>query len=219
MRRPAAAIVLVVPVALVLVAASRQPPASAQPAASRIVDRTLSCPVGIRAGVRSVTVRGQAGVRDIEDRSKWKFLASATVADEYAPFAGVNAGNPVADLAPGIPSSPERLWIASGATCRSSARIPFTKSGLLRASAGQLGDSYDCRPGRRVLVRVRGVFRSPTALRVRRLPHGITRLVAAGTVRVGFLAVRSASGKPLAYAEVLESGKTRLFIAPSCVED
>jgi hypothetical protein len=166
-----------------------------------------------------VTVRGQAGVRDIEDRSKWKFLASATVSDEYAPFAGVNAGNPVADLAPGVPARPERLWIATDPTCRSTARIPFTRSGLSRASATQLGNSYDCRPGNRVLVRVRGVFRSPTSLRVRRLPHGITRLVASGTIREGFLAVRSAAGKPLAYAEVFETGKTRLFTAGSCVED
>lgn len=211
---------IAVPVVLLaLVGAATQPVAGAEPAASRIVDRTLSCPVGIRAGVRAVSVRGQAGVRDIEDRSKWKFLASATVSDEYAPFAGVNAGNPVADLAPGIPARPERLWIAAGSTCRAVARIPFTKRGLSRASAGRLGDSHECRPGSRVLVRVRGVFRAPTSLRVRRLPHGITRLVAAGTVREGFLAVRSAAGEPLAYAEVFESGKTRLFTAPSCVED
>ena len=204
---------------LVLIAASRQPLARAEPSASRIVDRTLSCSVGARAGVRAVSVRGQTGVRDIEDRSKWRFLASATVSDAYAPFAGVNAGNPVADLAPGVPARPERLWIAAGSTCRAVARIPFTKRGLSRASAGRLGDSHECRPGSRVLVRVRGVFRAPTSLRVRRLPHGITRLVAAGTVREGFLAVRSAAGKPLAYAEVLESGNTRLFTAPACVED
>jgi hypothetical protein len=210
---------IVAPLVVLLIAGIRQPLAGAEPAASRIVDRTLSCPVGARAGVRAVTVRGQAGVRDIEDRSKWKFLASATVSGEYAPFAGVNAGNPVADLAPGVPARPERLWIATDPTCRSTARIPFTRSGLYRASATQLGNSYDCRPGSRVLVRVRGVFRSPTSLRVRRLPHGITRLVASGTIREGFLAVRSAAGKPLAYAEVFETGKTRLFTAGSCVED
>jgi hypothetical protein len=45
------------------------------------------------------------------------------------------------------------------------------------------------------------------------------RLVASGTVLEGFLAVRSAAGKPLAYAEVFETGKTRLFTAGSCVED
>jgi hypothetical protein len=211
--------VWVVPALVALALFMVQPMAGADPAASRVVDRTLSCPVGARAGVRTVTVRGQTGVRDIEDRSKWKFLASATVSDEYAPFAGVNAGNPVADLAPGVPAGPERLWIAAGATCRSAARIPFTKSGLARASAGQLGESYDCLPGSRVLVRVRGVFRSPTSLRVKRLPHGITRLVAAGTVQEGFLAVRSAAGRPLAYAQVLESGKVNLFTGSSCVED
>jgi hypothetical protein len=211
--------VFVVPALATITLFSVPPTAGGESTASRIVDRTLSCPVGARAGVRAVTVRGQAGVRDIEDRSKWKFLASATVSDVYAPFAGVNAGNPVADLAPGVPARPERLWIATDPTCRSTARIPFTRSGLSRASATQLGNSYDCRPGNRVLVRVRGVFRSPTSLRVRRLPHGITRLVASGTIREGFLAVRSAAGKPLAYAEVFETGKTRLFTAGSCVED
>jgi hypothetical protein len=211
--------VFVVPALATITLFSVPPTAGGESTASRIVDRTLSCPVGARAGVRAVTVRGQAGVRDIEDRSKWKFLASAMVSDVYAPFAGVNAGNPVADLAPGVPARPERLWIATGPTCRSAARIPFTRSGLSRASAGQLGNSYDCRPGNRVLVRVRGVFRSPTSLRVRRLPHGITRLVASGTIREGFLAVHSAAGKPLAYAQVFESGRVNLFTARSCVED
>jgi hypothetical protein len=202
-----------------MLCAMPQRTASAPPAASRVIDRTLSCAVGARAGVRTVTVRGQTGVRDIEDRSKWKFLASATVSDEYAPFAGVNASNPVADLAPGVPASPGRLWIAAGGTCRAVARIPLATTGLVRVLASQLGDSYDCRPGARVLVRVRGAFRAPTSLKAKRYPHGVTQLVAAGTVRQGFLAVRSSAGKPLAYAEVLESGKTRLFTAPTCRED
>jgi hypothetical protein len=142
-----------------------QPSASAEPAASRVIDRTLSCAVGARAGVRSVAVRAQTGTRHIEDRSKWKFLASAGVGDPYASFAGVSAGTPVADLAPEFRRSPERLYIVAGRTCNAAARIALSATGLARASASPLGDTYDCRPGTRVLVRVRGVFRSPTSLK------------------------------------------------------
>jgi hypothetical protein len=193
-----------------------QPSASAEPAASRVIDRTLSCAVGARAGVRSVAVRAQTGTRHIEDRSKWKFLASAGVGDPYASFAGVSAGNPVADLAPGVPARPERLYVVAGRTCKAAARIALSATGLACASASPLGDTYDCGPGSRVLVRVRGVFRSPTSLNLKRYSG---RDSAGGSRHGSARVVRSSSGKPLAYAEVLESGNARLFTARSCVED
>lgn len=202
-----------------LLCATPQPTATAQPAASRLIDRTLSCAVGARAGVRSVAVRAQTGTRHIEDRSEWKYLASAGVGDPYTSYAGVSAGNPVADLAPGVPARRERLYVVAGKTCKAATRIPLSSAGLVRASASPLGDTYDCRPGRRVLVRVRGIFRAPTSLKLKRYAGRLTQLAAAGTVQRGFVAVRSSAGEPLAYAEVLESGKARLFTAPTCRED
>jgi hypothetical protein len=159
------------------------------------------------------------GLRDLDDRSKWKHLATVDVRDEYVGFGGVGAGNPVADLAPGVPARRERLWIDAGRTCREAATIPLTKTGLAQVPLSRLGDSYRCRPGRRVFVRVRGVFRAPTSLRLKRYAGRVTQLAAAGTVQHGFVALRSAAGKPLAYAEVFESGKARLFAAPTCRED
>jgi hypothetical protein len=219
MRALAAAVTFAALGSAAVVALGPLPTAGAEPASSRIVDRTLSCAVGARAGVRSVTVHARTGLRDLDDRSKWKQLASLSLRDSYSSFASVAAGNPVADLAPGVPARPERVTMAVAPTCRAAERIPLSAKRLSRASASQLGDTYDCLAGMRVLVRVRGVFRSPTSLRLRRFVYGRTSLVAVGTVRHGYVAVRSAAGKPLAYAEVLESGKARVFTARSCVED
>jgi hypothetical protein len=196
-----------------------QTSASAEPVASRIIDRTLSCSVGSRAGVRSVTVSAHTGTRLLGDRSQWKLLAGVGASDQYASFAGVSAGNPLADLAPGVPAQPQRLYVAARPTCRTVARIPLTATGLARATASPLEDRYDCLPGRRVLVRVRGIFRAPTSLKPKRYADGVAQLAAAGTVERGWLAVRSQAGKPLAYAEVFGSGKARIFIARSCVQD
>ncbi|MBA2641685.1 MAG: hypothetical protein H0U82_01995 [Actinobacteria bacterium] len=195
-----------------------QPTADAQPAASRVIDRTYSCSVEARAGVREVQAQANAGLRWIEDRAKWKRLAGAVVSDSVTVLGFVSAGNP---LAPenGFRFPPQRLAILAGSKCRAAARIPLSRAGLSGGPASQLGDAYDCVAGSRVIVRVRGVFRGPTSLKPKRYAGGVTQLEAAGTVTQGYLAVRSGAGKPLAYAEVFESGKARLFTARGCVED
>ncbi|CAN5181547.1 hypothetical protein BH09ACT13_BH09ACT13_03570 [soil metagenome] len=195
-----------------------QPTAAAQPAASRVIDRTYSCSVEARASVREVQVQANAGVRWIEDRSQWKRLAGAFVSDSVTGLGYVSAGNP---LAPenGFRFPPQRLGIPAGSKCRAAARIPLSRAGLTGGPASQLGEAYDCVAGSRVLVRVRGVFRAPTSLKLKRYSGGVTALAAAGTVTQGYVAVRSGDGKPLAYADVLASGKASLFTARSCVED
>jgi hypothetical protein len=209
----------VVGVALVVLSAlALERPASAEPAASRIIDRTLSCSVALRAGVRKLEVQANAGLRLLEDRSKWKYLAGAGVGDSEASLGYVSAGNPKAPEN-GFTFPPERLGISERPKCRAAARIPFSRAGLAGGSASQLFDRYDCFPGGRVLVRIRAVFRSPTSLRRKRYQGGTFQLVAAGTVAKGQVAVRTLAGKPLAYAEVFESGTARLFTASSCVED
>lgn len=204
--------------ALAAVMTLSPPSAGAEPGAARVIDRTYSCSVEARAGVREVQVQANAGVRWIEDRSQWKRLASAGVSSSVAGLGSVSAGNP---LAPenGFRFPPQRLGIPVGSKCRTAPRIPLSKAGLSGGAASQLGDTYDCVAGSRVLVRVRGVFRAPTSLKLKRYSGGVTQLAAAGTVTQGYLAVRSAEGKPLAYAEVLASGKASLFTARSCVED
>jgi hypothetical protein len=186
---------------------------------SRVIDRTLSCPVAARAAVRTVNVTATTGTRLREDASKWKILASAGARDSTGSFAGVSAGNPLADLEPGFPAPPFRVYVAAGRRCTTVARMPFSRGGLAAERPSPLGSEYECLPGRRALVRVRAEFRAPTTLRQRRFAGGVVQLVATGTVLRGQLAVRSATGRPLAYAEVDESGRARLFVARSCIPD
>lgn len=188
-------------------------------ASSRVIDRTLTCAVFPQGGVRVIDVRARSGLRLYDDRSKWKFLASTGISDFRGGFVYVGAGNPVADPEPGFPAQPQRLSIVAGRTCTAAPRIPLSAAGLTGGPASQLEDRYECRPGRRVLIRVRAVFRSATSLRLKRYRGGDVHHVASGTVVEAKVAVRSLTGKPLAYAQIFESGKARLFTARGCVED
>ncbi|MBA3401684.1 MAG: hypothetical protein H0U05_06810 [Actinobacteria bacterium] len=190
-----------------------------QSAPSRVIDRTLSCAVFPQGGVEAVDVSARSGLRLYTDRSRWKYPASAGVGDFAGTFVSVSAGNPVADPEPGFPASPHRLSIVAGRTCTVAPRIPLSTAGLAGGPASQLEDRYDCLPGRRVLVRVRAVFRSATSLRLKRYRRGDVYHVANGTVAEGKVAVRSLTGRPLAYVQIFESGKARLFTARGCVED
>jgi hypothetical protein len=100
-------------------------------------------------------------------------------------------------------------------TCRASARqVPLGSGGLEGGTAGRLGDAFDCTSPRTVLVRVRAVLTSPGTLK----GHDIF-LLTTSPVREAAVAVRTESGKPLVYAQVLQSGKTRLFTAKGCLPD
>jgi hypothetical protein len=196
-----------------------QPAAGTQQAPSRVIDRTLSCSVGLNGGVRKIKVNAQTGVRLFGQPSKWKFLASTGVSDPSGGglAASVSAGNPLAPYQ-GYTFPPERLAYSMGASCRTARKIPLSSAALTGGEASQLVDHFDCVSGRRVFVRIRAVFSAPTSLKLKHYVNG-TQLVAAGTVTEGRLAVRSAAGKPHAYAEVFESGKTRILTAPGCEED
>jgi hypothetical protein len=182
-------------------------------APSRVIDRTVSCSVFNGAPGRVADITVTAGVRLYSDRSKWMHLASASTLG-----GGVSAGSPLFDRDPGFPNDPARLHFRD--ECRQTRAIPLSKGGLSGGAASQLGEEYRCHPGRRVLVRIRAVFRDPTTLRLRRLAGQKTpgrTYLADGTVVSAQVAVRSNAGKSLAYAEVFETGKARLFTAPNCL--
>lgn len=202
-------------------ALAAQPPSRAEPAASKIVDRTVSCAVGLTGGVHKVEFSANTGTRVTGKPSVWKLLANVGVEDlGTRASANVSAGNPAAPLAPGLPAEPERLLFSAPPVCKQVPRIAFTRKGLVPVSVTALPQSFGsgitCYPGKRVLYRVRGVFGVPTSVHVKRYPNQPGLLAASGTVVVGYLAVRSASGKPLAYGEVFQNGKARLFVARSC---
>jgi hypothetical protein len=203
--------------AVATLAASLGPPAGAEPAASATLDRTVVCSIGIRAGVRKVEVHARTGTRLFDDPTKWKFLASAEVRDPS--FVGrsaawIAAGWPPA-LEPGQEPSGVTLSVALRCTA-TTARVPLTTRGLSGFPASPLDDEYHCVVSRRVLVRVRAVFRAPTTLRPNR-KWGT--LEGRGIVREGVLAVRTESGAPVALATVHESGKSRLYVADRCRPD
>lgn len=189
--------------------------------ATRIVDRTLSCAVGKKGGVRQVTITGLTGTRLFEDPSKWKYLATVEVRDEsagrFSMLGWVAAGAPHPSPQGIDPPRPEALGISASSGCKAvRASIPFSTTGLTGGAPGQLGDRYKCPSPRRVLVRVRGVFRDPTSLRRNREWPQFT---ANGNVTQGQVAVRTEAGKPLAYGRVLQSGRAWLLTAANCRAD
>ena len=102
----------------------------------------------------------------------------------------------------------------NAAQCRpSSARVAFDRRSLEARDVGPFDDAYDC-ASPRVLVRVRAELGSSSSLTGFR---GFLRTTA--PVKRASLVVRTPAGKGLAYSELAESGKTRLFVAPNCFPD
>lgn len=188
--------------------------------ATRVVDLTVTCPIPVRAGVREIELSAISGVRLREDRSKWLRLANALTSLPMGESVFVSAGAPLA-LEPGRPDDGVRLY-AHGVCAPDRRSIPLSRRSLAGGVSGQLGERWDCVVPSRVAIRVRAVFRRATAPRMKR--YGITgrswtARVGIGTVQDGSLSVRTLGGRPIAYADVHESGRARLFVARTCVPD
>jgi hypothetical protein len=174
-----------------------RPPA---PGSAAVIDRTLSCSTAMRGGLRLVEVGAFIGAEQPPlPRSAGFNLTSNWVPD--ATLASAWAG--------GVQLNPTRC---TGARTR----VPFVAQGLRArpVSSGEL--EYKCEAARRVHVRVRAVFHAPMKLESDRT-FGYPMLRALGEVKEAQLAVRSPSGRALAFAS-LADGKARLFTAPSCFE-
>ena len=197
--------------------------ARAEPEATRVLDRTFTCAISPRGGVYVVDARAHSGTRL---QGKWAKL----------PYAGLRSGNF------GGASGNMLAWVTSGKpaatttvdqdfesfdvktfgtigirrdACRATAPpIPFTRAGLRGGAAGPLGDAYDCAAPRQVVVRFRAVLAATG-----RLKQGEDFLSAHAPVLEARLAVRTVTGKPLAYGEVAGSGKVKLFAGRGCTAD
>lgn len=181
-------------------------------ASARVIDQTLRCSIPVWAGVREITVFAQAGVR--ESPSKWKSLAAATIntrGSQISLFQAA-AGAPVPTEFKGLAVFDTTLLI--GQACRATtARVPLSARGLDGGAADPFGDTYKCSVPRTVLVHVRASFRAPAFLR--RDPRSGARFTRT-PVRTASLAMRTQSGRPVAFLSVLESGKAQLFLGGSC---
>lgn len=187
------------------------PGVGAGTAKSRVIDLTIRCPVSLMAGIRELHVNAQAGVRDQGDPSKWFALPEVSLYSGPLPSVslGVRGGRP--EQSTTQDSRRFTLWMNDDACRPASTTVALSPKGLPGGAASQLLQRFECVVPRRILIRVRANFRSPTSLQ----RGGFT----ATPLKSGYLAVRSEAGKPLVYAEVFESGKARLFLAGNCVRD
>ncbi len=205
------------------------PTANARVAAPGVVDRTVTCVPALVGGVRKVYPFARAGSG--RRGSSWNSPAFAAAATSISGSAATAVDDHLAWVTAGAPSPdatvvgtlvgftfPMRSWgtvAVNRRYCRTSPqRVPLSRKGLSGGAVGPFDDRWDCDPGRRVVVRVRAVVRSKTKLSSFR---GFLRTTE--PVRSAKLVVATPSGKTLAYAEVLESGKSRLYVAPSCFPD
>jgi hypothetical protein len=186
---------------------------------ARIIDRTLLCSTLLQAGAREITVYATAAVPgqkepggSVTDPSslKQKLPEVSLSTGSFDPTGGlarITAGGRVG-------RAPRTFSIDREHCSPSRTRIPLSARGLDGGAASPFGDSYECFPPRRILVRARAIFRSPTLLR-----QSSEGFWTPTPVNRGYLAARTPSGKPLVFAEVRESGAARLFVAPGCISE
>jgi hypothetical protein len=186
-------------VGTIVAAAAASTGASAVVQPSRVIDRTLVCETGLSGGIREIGVQANSAYKRGTGRVT------------------VTTGALLAGSVAGVAQTQLYLNPACGA---SRARVDFSTRGLIGGVVGTILESIDCATPRRVLVRVRGVFRAPVRLRRGRLPRP-PLLYAIGRVVEGGVAVRTLSGKPLVLARLLRSGKVQVFAAipDSCIPD
>jgi hypothetical protein len=199
--------------------------ARAEPDSSsaRVLDQTYACAVFYRGGAYVLDARAHTGTRR---KGAWARLPYAGV--RTGVFSGgpgnlvawVTAGKPVATtmIDQDYDSFEARTWGTVGVRregCRrTSAAVPLIPAGLQGGSAPPLGDKSECLVAKQVVVRLRAVLAASGSLR-----SGQDFQTAHVPIREARLAVRTTTGKPLVYADVVESGRARLFTASGCTSE
>jgi hypothetical protein len=179
--------------------------------ATRIVDRTLLCRpagVGYPDSVRFMTVGGNP----FREEALYTDSASISVRNGgTAPDSGVGAG---VRTGPSSGRATGGMWFTRTRCQRTKIRVPLSSRGLTGGPADRSGEYYRCDAPATVLIRVRAVFKRPTALsRDARAPWSS---VARGPVATGYLAIATLRGrKPMFFASVNRTGAARVFVAPS----
>ena len=203
-----------------------RPASPTTPAAPAVIDRTMSCSTAPSGGIREVETRANAGIRPA---SGWKQLAyavasSGNVGSTLDPLgdalAWITAGRPSTDTTAdwGFRTAQVSRWgtlSVSRVACRKvDAKVPLSRVGLEGGAVSPFGEKLDCPAPRRVLVRVRAIATAKADLRARG-----AFLSTNVPMKSGRLVVTTEKGKRIMYADVVESGKARLFTATECVFD
>lgn len=217
-----------------LVCAAFVPWAGADPAAPRVFDRTYVCTNTVKNGVRTIEVGARRGFRE---RGEWRWHANVGIGNAGGPQVSLppnNVGLPggvsdtnwsfggSAGLTPAqwLPTDPVFKTGVSYTTRKACAPSPawlaLTPNGLDGGPASYFSDEYECDAPRRVVVRLRAVFATPTSFMLHRRSGGLRTQQATAPVRDVRIAVRTEAGKPFLYLEALASGKARIFTAKGC---
>jgi hypothetical protein len=201
-------------------------PAGAEPSAT-VVDRTVECRTLLNGGIYEIEARAHSGVR--QSANVWKTLPFAVVTSGSTgsaetqlnnAFVWISAGRPGHDtwleehFFPTYARANGTLAIKLGRCNSTRAKVPLSRRGLEGGGASQLGEIFDCEAPRAVLVRVRARLEGGSGLRSSK---GYLRT--ATPITEAAFAVRTRSGKELAYAAVAASGRTQLFTARGCFRD
>ncbi|HXG76493.1 MAG TPA: hypothetical protein VNJ53_07985 [Gaiellaceae bacterium] len=194
-----------------------------------LLDRTFACSPALVGGVRQIDARARRGSG--RQSRGWERPALASLGTTVSGSAATAVEDELAWITAGPPSAeatvvstpvgftfPFRSWgtVAVNRTlCRAStARVALSSTGLRGGPVGVFDDRWDCAVGRRVLVRIRAVLSSPSTLRTFR---GFVRTTV--PARSAMLAVQTQAGKRLVHAQVHESGRSSLHVAPGCFPD
>jgi hypothetical protein len=168
--------------------------------ASRIVDRTLLCPmtgVGYPDPARFLDVQAFPRLGDSSPHAGVYGLPDVSASFKTGPDFGQGTG-----------------YVRLQGCTLSGLRLRLSSRGL-RGGRTALGDRHTCEVPARVLIRLRAVFKRPVTLR-----REEDTLTARGRISAGYLAVATLpSRKPLAFISVSDAtGKARIFVARStCV--
>jgi len=188
---------------------------SGSAATTSIVDRTYSCTTMKTRGARTIEVSASSGLRK---GRRLTSLAQAIITsgnDPSLPVSPPALAGAVAGYPPPRSFPAGSLGIAARPCEPTRARVGLTTRRLLGGAAPsyQALDQIKCYAPRRVLVRVRADFVRPVVLKPSR--DGSV-LFAVSRLRSAEIAVRAPGGKPLVYAEILDSGRARLSTARDC---
>jgi hypothetical protein len=199
-------------VSLIVAAGAAVAPRAPAQSPANAFDRTYRCSMVDGGGFHQMNVWAQTGVRQPDNRSQWFALPhvslSAHVDDSLT---GIQAGAPKSPS--GSPQPTATLWINTKQCRLASARVAFSRTGLVGGAASMLQERHECPAPRQVFLRVRAVFRSRPSLRLDR-DTGVQGT--STVVKSAYLAVRNQKGKPLVYGEVFQTGTTRLFRPRTC---
>jgi len=210
-------------------ARTNRPATTLATSAPVVLDRTFACTPSLIGGIRKIGTRAHRGSG--RHGPTWDQPAFAGLETNVSGAAATAVENELAWVSAGRPSPaatvvttlvgytfPFRSWGTIGvnrARCRATtARVSVSRSGLDGGAVGPIDDRWDCASGRRILVRIRAVVGSAA-----RLSSFRSVLRTTVPVREATLVARTQSGRPLVYAQVLQSGKSLLYTSPTCFPD